>query len=447
MNCRRGVLAIIVFLLVAALQISQPGHSQSLSSLRKIDVEAGKAMLKMLKSELEKNFYDPTYHGTDPEARFKVAEDKLGQAQSLGHVYGIVGQPLLELNDPHTFFLPPPRNARLDYGFQFQMIGDSSFIVATRPASDAEKKGLKPGDELLSIDGYKLTRGNLWKLTQIYYLLRPGSTPTLIVRTPEGQEKKYTPSPKVTQNSPILNYETSSNGRIDTKNLINWIIDEGRRRKHRFHDEGDDLIIWNMPHFDIDESTLSGFMRSVKAKKALILDLRNNPGGREEILEGLAGMFFEKDTKIVDFKGRKEFKPLTAQGQGDSCFKGPVVAIVDSTTSGAAELLARMLQIEKRGKVIGDITAGSTMKATLHRYDLGENPFAASISDALSVMSDGQTLERAGVIPDEKLLPTAQDLAARRDPLITRAAEMIGFKIDPGAAGGFFPPEWEALWR
>lgn len=447
MNRRRTVLVAVPFLLGVALHSSQPGHSQSLSSLRKIDVDTGKAMLRMLKGEVEKNFYDPSYHGMDPEARYKVAEDKLGQAQSLGQVYGIVGQPLLELNDPHTFFLPPPRNARVDYGFQIQIIGDRSYITAVRPASDAEKKGLKVGDELLSIDGYKLTRGNLWKLNQVYYILRPGSTPTLIIRTPDGQEKKYTPSPKVTQNSPILTYETSSNGRIDTKNLINWVVDEGRRRKHRFHEEGEDLLVWSMPHFDIDETTLSGFMRSVKAKKALILDLRNNPGGREEILEGLAGMFFEKDTRIVDFKGRKEFKPLTAQGQGDSCFKGSVVAIVDSTTSGAAELLARLLQIEKRGKVIGDVTAGSTMKATLHRYDLGENPFAASISDALSIMSDGQTLERTGVIPDEALLPTAQDLAAKRDPLIARAADMLGSKIDPAAAGGYFPPEWEALWR
>ncbi|NWG14690.1 MAG: PDZ domain-containing protein [Acidobacteria bacterium] len=423
------------------------GSAQSLSSLRKVDIETGRAMLRTLKSELEKNFYDPAYHGVDLNARFEAAEEKLKQAKSLGQVYGIVGQPLLELNDPHTFFIPPPRGARVDYGFQVQMIGDRPFIVAVRPGTEAEKKGIKVGSEVITLDGYRLTRGNLWKLFQVYYVMRPGSTPTLVVMTPDGKEKTYTPSPKVTQNSPVLQYETSSNGRIDTKNLINWVVDEGRRRKHRFHNEGEALVVWNCPHFDVDDNTMSGFMRSVKGRKALILDLRNNVGGREEMLEALAGMFFEKDTKIADFKGRKEFRPLVAQGQGDSCFKGAVVALVDSTTSGAAELLARLLQIEKRGKVIGDVTCGSTMKATLHRYELGENPFASSISDALTVMSDGQTLERAGVVPDEKLLPSVQDLAAERDPVIARAAELLGFRIDVQAAGKFFPPEWEALWR
>ncbi len=327
------------------------------------------------------------------------------------------------------------------------MIGDRTFIVAVRPGADAEKKGVKVGCEVISLDGYTLTRGNLWKLIQIYYVLRPGSTPTLAVRTPDTQDKKYTPSPKVTRNSPVLQYEISSNGRIDTKNLINWVVDEGRRRKHRFHNEGDDLVVWSCPHFDVDDNTMSGFMRSVKGKKALILDLRNNVGGREEMLESLAGMFFEKDTTIADFKGRKEFRPLTAQGQGDSCYKGAVVAVVDSATSGAAELLARLLQIEKRGKVIGDVTCGATMKATLHRYELGENPFAASISDTLTIMSDGQSLERVGVIPDEQLLPSAHDLSAQRDPVIARAAEILGYTIDPAAAGKYFPPEWEALWR
>ncbi len=90
------------------------GYAQSLSSLRKVDIEAGRAILKTLKGELEKNFYDPGYHGIDLTARFQAAEEKLKQAKSLGQVYGIVGQPLLELNDPHTFFIPPPRGARVD---------------------------------------------------------------------------------------------------------------------------------------------------------------------------------------------------------------------------------------------------------------------------------------------------------------------------------------------
>jgi len=44
--------------------------------------------------------------------------------------------------------------------------------------------------------------------------------------------------------------------------------------------------------------------------------------------------------------------------------------------------------------------------------------------------------------PDEVLLPTGADLAARRDPIITRAAAILGIEIDPQKAGSFFPIEW-----
>ena len=60
-------------------------------------------------------------------------------------------------------------------------------------------------------------------------------------------------------------------------------------------------------------------------------------------------------------------------------------------------------------------------------------------------MSDGQSLERVGVTPDELLLPTAEDLAARRDIVLTRAVELAGGKIDPVKAGALFPIEWRKM--
>jgi len=58
------------------------------------------------------------------------------------------------------------------------------------------------------------------------------------------------------------------------------------------------------------------------------------------------------------------------------------------------------------------------------------------------IMGDGKSLEHVGIAPDEMLLPTADDLATGRDPLLARAAALVGAKLDATSAGKLFPVEW-----
>jgi len=53
-------------------------------------------------------------------------------------------------------------------------------------------------------------------------------------------------------------------------------------------------------------------------------------------------------------------------------------------------------------------------------------------------MSDGVSLEKRGVTPDETLLPSGADLAARRDPALARAVTLLGGTLTPEQAGAFF---------
>jgi len=159
----------------------------------------------------------------------------------------------------------------------------------------------------------------------------------------------------------------------------------------------------------------------------------------------MIGYFIDHDVKVGDMKRRNETKELVAKTRGDGAFRGKLVVLVDSRSASSSEVFARMIQLEKRGTVIGDRSAGAVMRAVGHSYHMGANvivPYGASITDADLIMTDGKSLERTGVTPDEPLMPTAADLAAKRDPVLARAAALVGVKLEPEKAGAMFPIEW-----
>jgi C-terminal processing protease CtpA/Prc len=104
------------------------------------------------------------------------------------------------------------------------------------------------------------------------------------------------------------------------------------------------------------------------------------------------------------------------------------------------------MQLEERATVVGDRSAGAVMRAQHHGHQVGIDIVAfygASVTDADLLMTDGKSLEHVGVTPDQLLLPTPADMAAKRDPVLARAAEILGFKLTPEEAGKMFPVEWE----
>jgi carboxyl-terminal processing protease len=183
-----------------------------------------------------------------------------------------------------------------------------------------------------------------------------------------------------------------------------------------------------------------------KKGKALILDLRGNGGGAEETLLRLIGNFADHDVTVGEIKRRKETKPLMAKTRGGSGYKGQLVILVDSESASASEVFARVMQLEKRGVVVGDRTAGKVMRSRTHVHQMGVDTviiYAASVTDADIVMLDGKSLEQIGVIPDEISLPTPENLRSRQDPVLSRAAASLGVKLDPVEAGRLFPYKWK----
>jgi carboxyl-terminal processing protease len=267
----------------------------------------------------------------------------------------------------------------------------------------------------------------------------------LVVQSPGQEARQVEVAAKVRQERRVIDL-VGKNATFDVNELIRESETSAQLRGHRFRKIGG-AVIWKMPTFSfVPEQVDSIIGEYVRGNSALILDLRGNGGGYIETLERLAGYFFDHDVKIADRKGRKPMKPMIGKTRGKDGFTGKLIVLIDSKSGSSSELFARLVQLEKRGVVIGDTSAGAVMQSIFHQQEMGVNTivmYGTSITDADVIMGDGKSLEHTGVQPDELLLPTAEDMAAKRDPVLVRAAELVGVKLDPAKAGAMFPIEWK----
>jgi C-terminal processing protease CtpA/Prc len=447
---RACVRAFILPALAASIVVcAAPLAARAQQQVSGFERDRWKAALSLIKSDIKKDYYDPTFHGIDLEEHFKKAEEKMKQAQSVGQLFGIIAQALLDFDDSHLFFLPPGRASRFDYGWRTQMIGDRCFVTAVKPGSDAEAKGLKPGDEIIGLDGYQMTRQNHWKMQYAYYSLRPVAGVHLVVAGPDGKQRQLDVMTKITQGKRVMDL-TGSGGGNDLNDFIRDSEDDERERREASRGvslgEGQ-LLIWKFREFAHTEEEIDEMMSKARKHKALLIDLRGNGGGAEKTLLRVLANLFDHDVNVGEIKRRKETKPLVAKTRGgDDVFKGDLIVLVDSGSGSASELFARVIQLEKRGTILGDRTAGAVMRSRMHPHESGVDviaPYGASITDADIVMQDGGSLEHVGVTPDKVLLPAAADLAAGRDPVLSQAATLLGYPLDPEKAGALFPQKWK----
>ena len=430
----------LLVLLLVAIAALHSVHAQAFTSQ---DRDRVRGMLDVIKGDIKKNYYDPAFHGIDIDARFKAADEKIKSVNSLGQAYGVIAQALSEFNDSHLFFLPPPRPARADYGWQMQMFGDECYVIAVKPGSDAEAQGLKASDRLLKVDGFAPTRDNIGKMRYRYYVLRPEPGIKVLAQTGKSEPRELALKAKIIQGKRRLDF-TGMSGVADIESVLRDIDKDDHLNRHRYVEMGD-LLIWKMPHFDLSDDKVDDLMNKASKHKALIIDLRGNGGGAETTLQRLLGNLFDHEVKIGDVKGRKETKPFIAKTRGRDVFKGELVVLIDSRSASASEVFARIVQLEKRGRVIGDHSSGAVMRSRGYDYEMGAGTiigYGASITDADLIMTDGLSLEHTGVKPDEFLLPSAADLAAKHDPVLSRAASLVGVALSAEKAGTFFPIEW-----
>jgi len=394
-------------------------------------------MLRDADADVQKHYYDSKFHGIDWRARVQEARKNLETARSMDDAVSEIAALLDSLHDSHTFLLLPPRTHVHDFGFQMEMIGDRCYVVRVRAGGDAEKKGLKQGDEIRAVNGYPVSRKDFRRLVYIVNVLRPQPELRLTLMDARGGQREL---------EVMARFQLSTVNRYFLHQGINVRVrdaeEERRILRARYFEKGDDLLVVKIPEFSFSASEVDTMVGKMRAHRGVVLDLRGNPGGYVDTLDRLLGGLFQNDLKILDRVGRDATKSVSVTGRHHDAFTGRFAVLIDSESASASEVLARVVQLERRGFIVGDRSSGSVMESRLYPHEVALDSkfsYAISLTDADLVKTDGKSLEHVGVEPDTMILPTDQDLANNRDPALAKAAGLVGARLSPEEAGTILP--------
>jgi C-terminal processing protease CtpA/Prc len=418
-------------LVVALLIFAPPVAAQELTRLER---SRGFTMLDDTRDDIVKNYFDSTYGGLDLKAVFDSARAHIDRADRVEQVLGAIAQATLALNDSHTAFMPPRLTHFAEYGWDMRSVGDTSRVLRVIPGSDASAKGMRAGDAVLAVGGIPLTRRNLWHLRYAINAIQPRAGLLVSLQSPKGAPRDVYIAAKVKERRRIVDPSNS----FDFMELIREGENAWEIEAPRFTEVANRVVVSRPHSFYGYTSWIDDVMDGARDRGALILDLRGNLGGSVNTLLRLIGKFYEKDLVVLTRVGRDKRTEVVAKGAGKDRYQGAVVVLVDAESASASEIFARTIQLTGRGKVIGDRTAGAVRESMGHFHTIGTAmiiPYGTSVTTADVVMPDGGKLENSGVVPDELVLPTGEDIAAGNDPVLARALTLLGVPMTAKEAG------------
>ncbi len=127
----------------------------------------------------------------------------------------------------------------------------------------------------------------------------------------------------------------------------------------------------------------------------IIVDLRNNPGGRVDTVVKVSELFLPKDAPIlqIDYRAyRDEMFKSNING-----IQQPMVVLVNRSSASASEIFASAMQDNDRAIIVGETTYGKgTVQSVIPLND--ESGFKMTIAEYLS--GKGNTIDGVGVVPD-----------------------------------------------
>ena len=340
------------------------------------------------------------YQEPDTEAMLDGAE--------MGLLYG--------LGDPYTYYYTPDQYAQLwaddegEYaGIGIQIMGDYTTGLCTisrvfldSPALDA---GLRKGDVLTRVEDIDVVTTTLQDAVNI---MRGEPGTPVNVQVQRGDQ--------------LLDFVVQR--AVVHVNWVNSCMLDGDVGYISLYEFSGDCS----PSFAVHLDNLMN-----QGAKALVIDLRDNPGGWVDDAQKVADMFLEEGNvaSLVYRDGTTELYTTTTDGKENPI---PLVVLVNEYSASASEILAGALQDRGRATIVGTQTFGKGV--VQYVLPVGTRGACMQLTVAQYYTPNGNEVHKVGITPDiEATLPegdtTMYDIGDLDDAQLKAAYEVALDMIEP----------------
>jgi carboxyl-terminal processing protease len=370
--------------------------------------------------------------GLDWQAVHDELRPKVEKAASASDARQIIAGMLERLHQTHFGVFPSEVYQELESpgsrdgqtGIDVRVLDGHAIVTGVDPDSSAAAKGVKPGWEILRVDGSEtapaleriaasfhdstlldlyLSRAVLGRLNgaagkavEVEFL--DGGGNRVAVRLdrgmPRGALVKFANFP------PFYFWQESKMVRPDVAYV----------RFNAFFDP------------DALSKTFAAAVKQCGSCSGFVVDLRGNPGGLGALAMGVGGWFVDKSGLQLGAMVMKDARLNFVLFPRPEPYRGPLAILVDGCSASTSEIFAGGMKDLDRARIFGTRTAAAALPSMFDVLPNGDG-FQYAIANYIS--QGGQPLEGVGVTPDEEVKLTRRQLLDGHDPVLDAALRWI----------------------